>query len=482
MSLILRTVSSHRLGPPLVIAALALLSLPVAFAPTYDPWAWLVWGRETVALDLDTDPGPSWKPLPVMITALLAVTGDAAPQLWLAIARAGWLAAAVLAGVLAARLVFPRRTATALAVRFAPRRVRGARLAAGLIAATGVVLLHDEFSAWTRHFAGGLSEPLVVALVLGAIERHLALRPLQAFGLGLAAALLRPEAWPFVALYGAYLWRRDPRSRRLVVAGGLMVALLWSVPDLLGSGSLLTGAERAREATGSPPNEALEAIARSLNLVLAGLLVAAAYAVFNAGREGERAIGLLAAGALAWVGVVAVLAAAGYAGLPRFAAPAGAVGCVLGAVGLVRMLAAVDGMRAAHPRRRLAIAATALVLVVLGIQAGVRATEIPGDIDDALDYATHVNALSSLVSELGDERLSECGPVASTDFATQTALAWWIEEPIDAVSIREQTAPAQGTVFVHSAAPPELKRVIEDAGRATGSDGDWTAYSISCAR
>ncbi len=471
---------ANRLGAPFVIGAVALLSLLVAFAPAYDPWAWLVWGREVVALDLDTEAGPSWKPLPVMITSLLTVTGDAAPQLWLAVARAGWLAAAMLAGLLAAQLLFPRRTATALAVRFAPRRVRGARLAAALIAAGGVLLLHDEFTPWTRQFAGGLSEPLLVALVLGAIERHLALRPVQAFGLGVAAALLRPEAWPFLALYGAYLWRLDPRFRRLVGAGGATVALLWTVPDLLGSGSVLTGADRAREATGSPPFEALEAIGRSLNLVLAGLLVAATYAVLSARQQGERALVLLAAGALAWVGVVAVLAAVGYAGLPRFAAAAGAIGCVLGAVGVVRMLAAIDGMRAVDPRRRWAIVATACLLALLGGQAAIRAAETVGDVDDALAYATRVDDLSSQVSELGARRLVDCGPVASTDFLTQTALAWFVEEPIDAVSIRVKTAPAQGTAFVYSTAPAALARMIEDSGQRVDARGGWEAYSISC--
>ena len=305
---------------------------------------------------------------------------------------------------------------------------------------------------------------------------------MQAFGLGFAAALLRPEAWPFLVLYGAYLWRLDPRFRRLVAFTAATVAVLWTVPDLLGSGSVLTGAERARGATGSPPFEALEAVGRSLNLVLVGLLVAAAYAVISARREGERAIVLLAAAALGWIAIVAALAAAGYAGLPRFAAPAGAVACVLGAVGVVRMLAAIDGMRGVDPRRRWAIVATALLLVVLAVQASIRAAEIPAEVDDALAYATQVDDLSSLAFEIGDERVADCGPVASTEFATETALAWFVEMPISAISIREQTAPTDGTAFVFAGAPAALRQQIEGAGQAAGSRGDWTAYSISCKR
>ena len=71
----------------------AAVSLLVPSAPAYDPWAWLVWGREVAALELDTVDGPAWKPLPVAVTALLSVAGPGAPALWLVGARAGALAA-----------------------------------------------------------------------------------------------------------------------------------------------------------------------------------------------------------------------------------------------------------------------------------------------------------------------------------------------------------------------------------------------------
>ena len=82
---------------PVGIAGIAALSLLAPFEPLYDPWAWLVWGRELAALDLDTGAGPSWKPLPVLVTTLLSPAGGAAPELWLFVARTGWLAAVALA-------------------------------------------------------------------------------------------------------------------------------------------------------------------------------------------------------------------------------------------------------------------------------------------------------------------------------------------------------------------------------------------------
>ncbi len=67
----------------LVIAAVAAASL-LAFrpAPGYDPWTWLLWGREVAGGGLSTVGGPAFKPLPVAICALLAPLGGAAP--WLA--------------------------------------------------------------------------------------------------------------------------------------------------------------------------------------------------------------------------------------------------------------------------------------------------------------------------------------------------------------------------------------------------------------
>jgi len=51
--------------------ALAALSLLRPSAPTTDPWGWILWGRELLHLDLNTATvlSPSWKPLPVLITA-----------------------------------------------------------------------------------------------------------------------------------------------------------------------------------------------------------------------------------------------------------------------------------------------------------------------------------------------------------------------------------------------------------------------------
>jgi hypothetical protein len=465
-------VPAPRIAAPIAIGVLAALSLLAPFQPFYDPWGWLIWGRELVHLDLDTAAGPSWKPLPALIDALLSAGGDAAPAFWLVTARVGWLAAAALAYRLASRLAIP---GTVSGLRAAAVRLAAPRVAAGVIAAAGVVLLSDPFTSWTRQFAGGLSEPLLVALVLGAIDRALSRRPGQALGLGLAAALLRPEVWPFLAAYGIYLWPRAARLRipMLWVAAG--IPILWLVPDLLGSGDPLTGAERAREANGTPLHEGIESIGRSLGLPLAALWVGALAAVASARRRGEPEIQVLGAGAVAWVAIVAILAAAGYAGLPRFAAPAAGVACVLGGVGIVRVV------RAARGRRRPGALALAGVLVAaVAVQGAVRAADIPGEVERAADYGRSIDRLQQLVEDVGAERFVRCPPVITTDFLSETALAWQLDLPITGIHPHYLTVPAAGSAVVDEADPDAATRGIEATATPLARVGEWAAYAISC--
>jgi hypothetical protein len=184
---------SLRHAPALAVGAalvLAAVSLALPYFPVYDPWAWLVWGRELAHWSLETSGGPSWKPLPVLIDAPLSLLGDAAPDGWLLIARAGWICAPLLAGLLAARL------SGEAAGRW--------RWVAAAMAAASVALTADSFTPPLRQLTGGLSEPLLVALVLGAIW-------------GRRRRCCDPNAGPF--------WRYGPSSQ--VRAGRACVPRHW---------------------------------------------------------------------------------------------------------------------------------------------------------------------------------------------------------------------------------------------------------------
>ncbi|MEO1058665.1 MAG: hypothetical protein AAFY28_17295, partial [Actinomycetota bacterium] len=88
-------------------ALLAALSLLLPGALSYDPTAWVIWGREVGRFELDTVTGPSWKPLPVIVTTIVAPLGDTAPDVWMWVARTAGLLALVGVVRLGARLAGP---------------------------------------------------------------------------------------------------------------------------------------------------------------------------------------------------------------------------------------------------------------------------------------------------------------------------------------------------------------------------------------
>jgi hypothetical protein len=313
---------------PLALGCLALagLSLLTASAPTYDPWTWIIWGREIAHWDLVTTNGPSWKPLPVLFTTPFSLFGDeAAPALWLVIARAGGLLAFAMAFRLGARLAGPW---------------------AGAIAAVALFLA-DEF---IRNFARGNSEGLLVGLVLWAIERHLDGRRVDAFLLGFAAALLRPEMWPFWGAYGLWLvwvsWGGRVRWRTLALVGGCgtLALVLWFVPEYLGSGDWLRAANRAREPNpdsaafaASPFIEVFRRSASVLSVpVYAGAVIATLFAVRGRRRDATGRLTLIL-GAIATVLMIAValMTEGGFAGNLRYVALPAALLCILAGAGWV---------------------------------------------------------------------------------------------------------------------------------------------------
>jgi hypothetical protein len=183
-----------RLDERIVIACCLLLgAATVLIAPAlgYDAWAWMVWARELTDLSLDTTGGPSWKPLPVLVSAPFAWIDGLAPFLWLALVRGAALYAIWLAGRCAARLAGP---AAAAAFSFA---------AFGLLVSTDL----------PRTALYGSSEPLLVVFVLGALLLHLRDRPLSALSLLALAGLIRPELWLLAPIYAIWCAKRASGRR-----------------------------------------------------------------------------------------------------------------------------------------------------------------------------------------------------------------------------------------------------------------------------
>ena len=417
-------------GASLAGGALSVIVLSLGIGS--DAWAWLVWGRELFGGGLDPTNGPSWKPLPVVFTTPLALLGEAAPVVWTVVARAGALLA----------LAFAYR----LAARFAGRL-------AGAFAALALLL-----TDLVDYAASADSEPLVAALCLWALERHLDGRRSQALALLALAALGRPETWLLLIPYAGLVWLREPRLRYAAGVALAVAPALWLGPPWLATGDPFSAGERANRltaaslATADVP--ALAVVAETVRLValpvLAGTLVAAGAAVAVAvGRRpaaaavlGRRARAgfrsrpahagtlILAVAAALWVVVVAALTQAGFTGNERYLFPAVAAICVLGGTGagvIVRTVA--DG-----ERRGRAVAATVVLLAIAAPFGLERARDVAGFRAEAAGRARIIAGVEPAVASVGGRQaVLRCGRPAVTRPGTQGTLAWELGVPLSAV-------------------------------------------------
>ena len=323
--------SPARIRAPWIAAgclALAGLSLLVPSAPTTDPWGWIVWGREILHLDLSTivPRSPSWKPLPALATTPLALTGGAAPWLWVLLARAGGLAALVAGYRLAERL---------------------AGRAAGVVAvaalAPGTLWMH-----WMSH---GYSEPLATGLLFGAVLCELSGRPRWALVLGALVALARPEAWLLVVLYGLLLFRRRQIHPAALAACVLAVPPLWLVPDWLGSGDPFHASKVSRLVVPTGTAAARAAVGQAALMVPLPLTVTAVLGSALAMRRGDRRLVAIVAVVAVWGVLLAALWFSDYPADGRFFFLPASLLCVVGAAGAERIV------RSVAPSRRIALAA-----------------------------------------------------------------------------------------------------------------------------
>ncbi|HVW17136.1 MAG TPA: hypothetical protein VHB30_02695 [Solirubrobacteraceae bacterium] len=423
----------------LVVAALSLL---IAAQPTYDPTAWLIWGREIVHGDLATTYGPSWKPLPAVVTipaGLLSL--DAQQDVWLVVARAGGLMAVVLAFRLA-------------------RRIEGAL--AGAIAVVGLVLAHSFVS----HVLRGDSEGLLAAFAIGAFEAHASGRRRLAFGLVVLTGLLRPEMLLFVGLYGLWLvWSAPPpeRTRTLlaVLAAGALIVLAWLVPEQLGSGQLLRAASRAREPVpNSPAQAAFPFLATFTNAapvlmwpLYAGgaLVVGLDLLAWRRTRRATLALAVAAASTTIMV-VVALMAQGGFTGNIRYLTVASALVCVLGGAGLERAARLV----AARLRGAVAIGLGVVVAAAVAVPALVLAGgNLHDELHDAMLETHYYDDLPAAIARAGGrDAVLRCGVPYAMAFDTQ-ALARDLGVHEKRVAIHpDRPGSAPGMAFVRSASRP----------------------------
>jgi hypothetical protein len=286
-------------------------------------------------------------------------------------------------------------------------------------------------------------------------------------------------------LYGIWLWIRDPGARRVLAACAVIVPLLWFGPDAIGAGGAL-GASRAARGTPSPGSAGLESVPAlalltdTIELLTWPALAAAALATilgpraFGRARRGAagdapgagRTIRALAAGAAAWVAIVAGMTQAGYAGNPRYLVAAAAVGSALAGVGAVSLARATRG---GAP-----LGAAVLLAAVLAASLGTLRDQ-SGQLADrpraAASFARVIAAAG------GRDALRRCGPLRSA-LGARSFVAWELDVPM----LELGTPPASPGVLIRARSfyGGALEPALAPGHRVLAQDLHWQVVSLGC--
>lgn len=425
-----------RRWPWIVIAAIVILASVLIVAltdmrPEFDAYGWLVWGRQTLHGHLNLDGAPSWKPLPYLFTLPYALAGSGQMWLWMVTAVAAALGGAVIAGHVAYTLVGP-----------CPER-RWAPVGAAAFAALGLL----GISTYWHFILISNSDPMIVALCLGAIDCQLSRRYREAFVLLVLGALGRPEVWPFVGLYVLWGWRAVPSLRILFGIGVITVLLLWFGIPALASKSWLSAGNLAEGSVNALHGDKFSGvIGRLIDLYEWPMWLAVVAGVAIAAIRHDRRSLLLVGGALIWVALEVGFALHGWSAVPRYLFEPAAVLIVIGATGIGRLLAvpvnSTGLVRWAGP------ALAALLLIALVPAARNRARFVHGEISYGRDFARQVDRLGDVVAvHGGGKRFVACGqPVSQLEF--QSALAWYVGLNVADVEWRPHYAIRSGRPVV----------------------------------
>jgi hypothetical protein len=406
-----------------VVAVLLVLSVLVVLwartRPGFDPYGWLVWGHQTITGSLDTNAAPSWKPLPYLFVVPYALFGHYELWLWMITAVAVSLSGVFFAGAIAYRL-----TGTSSGGRYPA-------LAGAVFAGLALLGIND----YAHYVLSFQSDPMIVALCLGAIYLHLIRRPRWAFVFGALAALGRPEVWPFVAIYAIWAWRAIPSMRWLLIAGALVILLLWfGIPALTSRSPFVAASNAMGSGRRLQNNQVFGTIGRFLDLHEPVVELAALVGVVISLWRRQRVVLALAAGVVAWVVVEIAFALHGWPGLGRYMFEAAGVMVALAGGAVGRVL--VEGARISRFGSWASVALIAVVVLSLVPSALSRERTEHKDLRVQRVRTTDINRLAGVVSQLGGvARFKPCGePLTRLEY--QTVLAWTLQLNVSRVGFK----------------------------------------------
>ena len=409
-------------------------------SPGYDPYGWLVWGYQTVRLNLDLAGAPSWKPMPLFFTAPYAVFGHLEFRLWMITAVTVSLGGFVLAG----RIVYRILDADSFGLAGDGPARRWTALAGGAFATVTMLGIVQYF----HYILSAQSDSMLTTFVLLAIDLHMSRRYRWAYAFLVGAALGRPEAWPMLGLYALWCWWRVPRMRIFLAGGVVLVGFMWFGFPVPSGNSPFTSANLAQH---SPRrlhgNKISGTLTRFHDLSYWPVFAAAGFGVVLAALRRNWTALWIAGAATLWVLVEIAFALKGYPAVPRYMFEAIAMTIVVAGTGFGWMLqavaAAVRGGSAVAARVRSstrAVACAAAVAVIVGFLvpdalAGIRWER--RDLTHERARTTEIGRLGAAIKAVGGyQHVRYCGrPAVTVEYGS--ILAWYTHYNVGKVGFQE---------------------------------------------
>jgi hypothetical protein len=408
-----------------VVVLAGIVILVTGTRPGYDPYGWLDWGYQTLHGSLNLGGAPSWKPFTYLFDVPYALFGHYALWLWMLTAVSMSLAGALFGGRIAYRLT--ARQAGEGGPRWAP-------ILAAVFAGAFVLGIQEYF----HYLLSVQSDPMLVTTCLAAIDCYLSGRLRWAWWLGALTALGRPEVWPFVGLYGIWLWIKVPSTRWMLVVGVLGNAFLWfGVPTITNGRPDIAGQLALRSPRELHSNKIIGTWNRYTALQYWPVEIAAILAVVLAALRRNLTVLVLAGMTLGWVVIEIAFALHGFPGVPRYLFEPAALTGVLAGVAVGWLLLDVSTWHPSIPRW----AGIPLVVVLFAVMVPQAISQLRlehKDIYHERARTTQINKLAATINALGGyQHVLRCGhPVLNVEYVS--IMAWYTHLNTGVIGYRPQ--------------------------------------------
>jgi hypothetical protein len=400
---------------PWVLVCIGLVAIStglVLWARTsagFDPYGWLVWGYQTVHLNLNLGGAPSWKPVTYLFTVPYSLFGPSiAYWLWVITAVSVSLGAPIVAGRIVYRIV--RQDSD-----------RAWPAAAGAVFAGAGVL---GIVQYLHYILSAQSDPMLVTFFLLAIDMHMCGRSRWAFTFLWLCSLGRPEAWPFLGLYTIWAWRAIPSMRIFMVVGLVLIPFFWfGIPVISGSPWDVAGQLAQRSPRELHGDKIIGVLSRFKHLSYWPIVVAAGIGLVLAAIRRNWTVLVIGAISAIWVLTEVAFSLHGFAAVPRYIFEAGAAMIVVAGVGVGWILEASRRLSRPAAYGALALVGVLVAFLVPDAVAAMRAEH--KDLSHERARTDEIHRLNAALKTLGGYRfVRTCGD-PTTDVEWVSILAWY---------------------------------------------------------